>query len=322
MIAAAELSPEAIERSGLVYPEEQEETQIMTSGDYYFERCPPGNHWESHGGVSLCVPDAAMPDTAPPPPPPAPHMAGFDLPLTDYYGNLLVAAHPFHPDYPWPPTFGGPVLTGWDAPLTDAYGRLLIGPGQYGTFTVPNPWDHRTWDDVDLEMIDTEGDPQWFVVGQDDIGTALGSIASSALSSLGSSGGGGGAGGGSSGGDIGSALGSIFSSDSSGGGSSGGGSDIGSVLGSIATTAAKAAIPVLAKAGSQAISQAMQQSQQTQAPPAPVAHVPPGHPAHPANQQHAAMNALLGQVNTLGKKYGIARPTSPHPRPTAGGAAT
>lgn len=32
MIAAAELSPEAIERSGLVYPEEQEETQIMTRG--------------------------------------------------------------------------------------------------------------------------------------------------------------------------------------------------------------------------------------------------------------------------------------------------
>jgi hypothetical protein len=262
-------------------------------------------------------------------------IAGFDMPLTDVHGNVLVAPHAHHLDYQQPSTLGPPVFTGWTEPFTDLEGHLLMGAGQYGRFLVEDPFDGRNWDDVNMDDIDREDQRMYFFTGQDDGGGGGGGFDfGSALSSLGSafggdSGGGGGGGGGGAGGmggALGSALGSLGSAF---GGDGGGGGDLGSAFGAIASSAAKAAIPALAKAGTQALSQAMQQHP-SQGPhpsqPAPTPHgAPSGAPSatHPstaarqAHQQHAPMHpgmgALMHQLYQLGDKYGIPRPTHPHP---------
>jgi hypothetical protein len=260
---------------------------------------------------------------------------GFEMPLTDWDGNLLVAAHPFHLDYQYPEPFGPPVMTGWMEPFTDLGGHLLEGAGQYGMFTVVDPYDHRDWDDVNFSRLDPEDNRHYrFFVGQDDGGGGggdFGSMMSSALGSLGSalggSGGSGGAGGGGGGGfgGLGDSLGNMLSDA---GGSSGG---IGSALGSIASAAAKVAVPALAKAGTQALSQAMQQhpsgggqgggggggggGQPQQQPQTehPAAHkMRPQHPAATSSAHPDAAHTLqprailMRQITQLADKYGIA----------------
>jgi hypothetical protein len=319
MLAAMDLSPWEISRSNLFMPDEEipEDAQPHITGvdfpftDYYgnliLDALPMGS-----GQMASMLED-----------PNAPHFVGNgSLPMTDHWGNLLTAPHPFHIDYPWPPTMGGPVLTGFDTPFTDLYGRLLTNYGQYGNFTVENPWDWSNWDDVDLDRIDTEGDPQWFVVGQDDLGASLGSAFGSALGS---------ATGDTSGsfGQAGKEIGSSIESGASSG-------DWGSALASIGTSVAKAALPALAKAGTDALAKATSQggggaqqqggssqsisdvlsSMKTtqQAPQQRSSHAQRGAPADARN----AMRSLVRQMTTLGQKYGIQRPgRTPRTQPAA-----
>jgi len=271
--------------------------------------CGLGMIWDA--ARAACVPLLTPPTSTPVS---TLHQTGFDMPLTDSWGNLLTAPHPAHIDYPAPPPFGHPVMTGWMEPFTDLEGHLLGGgPGEYGHFLVANPHDHRLWDNVDFQRLDPEGLSMYrTVVGQDTdwgaaLGQALGGLAQGAASALG----------GSSGGSSGSALGSgdlgasLSNAFGSAGGDGTGGSSIGAVFGQIASTAAKVAIPVLAKAGTRALSQAMQQKPQTPPPPAtrqaPVrqpARVPhpaarPRVPAHPVARhpmQRQQTQASLDQL--------------------------
>lgn len=310
MIAAMDLSPWEISRSNLFFPEEEmpEDAQPHITGldfpftDYFgnliLDAEPLGS-----GQLASMIEQEFY----------GPHVTGNgSLPMTDHWGNLLTAPHPFHIDYPWPPTMGGPVLTGYDTPFTDFYGRLLTNYGQYGNFTVENPWDWQNWDDVDLDRIDTEGDPQWFVVGQgDDIGASLGSAFGSALGS---------ATGESSFGQAGKEIGSSIESGASSG-------DWGSALAAIGTSVAKVAIPALAKAGTDALTKATSQGgggTTTQQGSPSVADVlakatqqsapqqrpaqRPARGAHAADPARNAMRSLVQQMTTLGQKYGIQRP--------------
>lgn len=256
---------------------------------------------------------------------------GYEMPFTDWDGNLLTASHPFHFDYPRPETFGPPVRTGWGEPFTDLGGHLLEGAGQYGTFIVSDPFDHREWSDIDRARLDPEGNQMYhFLVGQDDLGSSLGSALGSAFGGSG----GGDAGGGS--GGLGS-LGGLLGGDSGGGGgglggllggdSSGGGGDVGSIFGSLASAAAKAAIPALAKAGTQALSQELSKPHGTPSQ-QPTTTQQPAHPAtqHAANVRHHVAKAdrharanLLRQLSQLADKYGIAKPIhAPHTQATSG----
>jgi len=171
-------------------------------------------------------------------------------------------------------------------------------------------------------------DGEYDYVGQDDFGSALGSIGSALGSAFGGSGGaGGGAGGGSSGGfDFGSLASSFGSALGGSGGASGGGDgggDAGSAIANIFGQVAKAAVP----AATQAISKAAQQhpQAQTQAPvaqtQAPVQHpaATTTTPAQPhVRQKHVVDPKVRANLvlTHLAKKYGM----TPPPGGTGGGA--
>lgn len=161
-------------------------------------------------------------------------------------------------------------------------------------------------------------------VGDDDFGSALGSIGGALGSAFGGSGGGGGDGGSGGGGfDFGSAVSSLSSafggSGGNGSGMGGGGGDAGSAIANIFGQVAKAAAPVAAQAVSHAFSQGTTPHPQSQAVQHPSESGTPqgAHPAtHPAAHPAAAHPRQAGSPKTrlnillshYAKDYGMPAP--------------
>lgn len=229
-------------------------------------------------------------------------MTGFDFPFTDEGGHLLMDPHPSHQAWPWPMTYGDPVMTGWEVPFTDLEGKLLSGAGQYGVFTMADPYDHRSFNNVDLDSEKLIGDSAYYYTGTDEDDEMFTGADADA------------------GQQFGSALGSMFGSASGNDGASWGqaGKDIassieqgsdsgdwGSALATIATSAAKVAIPAIVKATQSTPST----PSSTPAATTPAAPTPPATTApHVADPRHQSMLKLMTQMRTLAKKYGIAIP--------------
>jgi hypothetical protein len=225
---------------------------------------------------------------------------GFDYPLTDDGGHLLMDPHPSHQEWPWPMTYGDPVMTGWETPLTDLEGKLLSGPGQYGVFTMTNPYDHRTFNSVDLDSEKLIGDPFYFYTGADDAGQDLGS-------------------------GIGSALGSASGNDAGAWGSAGkdiassieSGSDSGNwgaAIASIAAATAKVAVPAIVKAATSSSKPAASTPAPTATTPAATATPSATAPqlARSSDPRHRAMIKLMTQMRMLAQRYGVAIPPPKH----------
>jgi hypothetical protein len=198
-----------------------------------------------------------------------------------------------------------------------------VGPGYDGVMTI--------WVGHDGALHDDEGDGAaapvagGHYVGEDDLGSAFGSIASSLGSAFGGSGGGaGGSAGGGAGGsgvDFGSLFKGVSSTVSQ---AASGDTDAGSAVADIFGQVAKAAAPIVSKAASQAITQqGQQQAAQKQAAQPPVA--PSGQARTPASKPgprptgtrdpKARLKILLGH---LAKQYGLP-PLATSSRGSSGG---
>lgn len=225
--------------------------------------------------------------------------AGFDVPFTDDDGNLLMDPHPSHRDWPYPMTYGDPVMTGWETPLTDLEGQLLAGPGQYGQFTMTDPYDHRDFNNVLLESEKLIGDPFYYYTGDDEdeaymtgadadtgqqFGQALGSMFGSATGDNSSSWG-----------EAGKSVASSIEQGSDSG-------DWGSAIGSIAASVAKVAVPAIVKA---ATSSSSSSSAPTIPGGSPTTTTTTTAPATSAPAQRTAMSKLNTQLVALAKRYRI-----------------
>ncbi len=233
---------------------------------------------------------------------------GFDVPFTDDDGNLLMDPHPSHRDWPYPMTYGDPVMTGWSAPLTDLEGQLLAGPGQYGQFTMEDPYDHRSFNNVELDNEDLIGDPFYYYTGTDeeyltgadaDAGQQLGSAFGSMLGSAT----------GDTSGSWGQAGGQIASSIEQGSDTG----DWGSAAASIATSVAKVAIPAIVKA---ATSSSSKSTAPTIPGGAPTSTTTPTTTTTPAPNR-AATTKLFKQLHVLASRYGIPLPKRHAAHPAA-----
>lgn len=244
-------------------------------------------------------------------------MTGFDVPFTDDGGHLLMDPHPSHQDWPWPMTYGGPVMTGWETPFTDLEGSLLRGAGQYGTFTMTNPYDHSNFSNVDLDSEKLIGDPFYRYTGSaadENLGLYLhGMTATGADADAGQ--------------QFGSALGTAFGAatgdDAKAWGQAGSsiassieqGSDSGDwggAIASIASAAAKVAVPAIVKAASSGSKPSTTATPSAGTPTTPSVTPPAATAQHQAalarDPRRQAMQKLMVQMRKLAQQYGISIP--------------